>query len=139
MRSWRVHSLATETFLCSKVLGDRTLVPQFRLPRSFRNVSQASQVDLVQVKGPLQSLFLEVVTFLSGRARLSRAHTHLDVCLHAPPNLLREFRTHDWLPSGAVSIYLTSVSAERMSVVVKGSYVEFVRVMPRELETVSAK
>ena len=102
VRSGRVHSLATEIFLSVKLLDNGTLVPQFWLPRPFRNMGQASQVDLVEGKGALQSLSLEAVMFLSECASSFIERAHLDVCLHAPPNLLREFATHDWFSSCVV-------------------------------------
>ena len=60
--------------LSVEVRGVIFLVPQFRLPRSFRNLDQAGQVGLVQRKSASQSMSLDTVISLSeiGKRRVGK-------------------------------------------------------------------
>jgi hypothetical protein len=124
-----------------EVRGVIALVPQFRLPRSFRNMDQAGQVGLVQRKSASQSLFLDTVRPLSDCTRLVREHTRLDVRFYTLPDLLRQIGTSDWSPFCSVmaGVYLISVSAEQMLVVVKVPCRECEQWVSNELQMASAE
>ena len=104
----------TNTFLSVDVGGVTTLAPQLWLPRSFRSLDQAGQVDLVGGEGASQSLFLDTVAVLSNCTILSKERTRLDACLHPLSDLLRQLVTLDRLPFciAMAGVYLTSISME---------------------------
>ena len=116
-------------------------MPQFRLPRSFRNLDQAGQVGLVQRKSAFQSLLLDTVMSLSKCTRLVREHTCLDARFYTLPDLLRQLGTSDWSPFCNVmaGVYLTSVSAEQMLIVVKVPCHECVQRVSDELHIASVE
>ena len=127
--------------LSVEVRGVIALAPQLRLPRSFRNMDQAGQVDLVERKSASQSLFLDTVMSLSDCTRLVRERTCLDARFYALPDLLRQLGTSEWFPFCSVmaGVYLTRASAEQMLVVVKVPCIECAQMAPSKLRMASAE